>query len=134
MKLRLLLIFICGITFSSFAQDTYTLRTKLAYCKSEAERLEAELARYKGLLELQSQDVLDLKNQLIKLQDQIVILEEEKRQLKEVSVNMLLLAQRFEQDGNLDAALKMYKLLIKVYPTSLEAASSRIKLSELKPK
>ena len=135
MRVFCLIITFLGSIYCSYAQsDVYNLQTKLAYCKSEAERLEVKVARYGDLMEMQNKEILAHKEQIIELKDQTVRLEEEKKKLEQVSLNMLELAQRFEEDGNLEAALKMYKLLISTYPTSLEATSSRIKVSELKPK
>lgn len=135
MRFVLLIITFLGSIYCSLGQtDVYNLQTKLAYCKSEAERLEAKVTRYSDLMDMQNKEILTLKEQIIELKDQIVRLEEEKKRLEEVALNMLYLAQRFEEDGNLEAALKMYKLLISTYPTSLQATASRIKVSELQPK
>lgn len=135
MRFVLLIMMVVGLVWSSYGQsEIHNLRTKVAYCKSEAERLEAKLARYTDLMDMQNKEILELKQKMLGLKDEISQLEEEKARLEEVSLNMLYLAQRFEQDGNLEAALKMYKLLIKTYPSSLEATSSRIKISELQPK
>lgn len=135
MRFVLLIMMFLGITYCSFGQSqVHNLQTKLAYCKSEAERLEAKVTRYSDLMDMQNKEIIQLKEQIMELRDKVVRIEEEKKRLEEVALNMLYLAQRFEEDGNLEAALKMYKLLISTYPTSLEATSSRIKVSELQPK
>ncbi len=132
MRFVVLIIMFVGVVWKSQGQD-YNLRTKLAYCGSEVDRLEVQLARYTDLMGMQNKEVLALKQKMSELKDEIAFLEEENAKLKEVALNMYYLAQRFEEDNNLKAAVKMYKLLIKTYPTSLQATSSRIKVTELQP-
>lgn len=133
MRCVLLIALFLGMSWSSFGQNG-NLKTKLSYCKSEAERLEAKVIRYGDLMDMQNKEILELKKEMSALRSKNEHLEEEKAELEQVALNMFYLAQRFEEDGNFQAAVKMYKLLIKTYPTSLEATSSRIKVSELKPK
>ena len=67
---------IVGMVWKSYGQD-YNLRTKLSYCKSEVERLEVQLSRYTDLMELQNKEVLILKQNMMRLNDEIAQLKEE---------------------------------------------------------
>lgn len=116
-----------------FAQDSRsTLNSKIDFCNREVKQLEVELAKYKHLLDLQNTDIQDLKIRISELQQEIKVSEQENSDLRAISVVILNLARKFEKEGNYQSALEVYKLLIKTYPTSLEAASGKLKMDDLK--
>ncbi len=119
------------IFFNISAQSDKYLKSKLNYCKTEVEQLEQKVSKYENLLALQTKEVQELK---VKIQDkdmEIEQLERDKLKMIEVAVNMLNLALKFEQEGKYKEAMEVYKILIKSYPTTLEAAASRIKVTDL---
>lgn len=113
-------------------QTSDNLKSQIGYCKTENERLENELKKLKGLLDLQTADVQGLK-QKIQDKDQIIVeLQIEKYELQEAAVNFINLALKFEKEGDYESAMEVYKVLIKSFPSSLEAASSRIQVEDLR--
>ena len=115
-----------------FGQTSDNLKSQIGYCKTENERLENELKKLKGLLDLQTIDVRGLK-QKIQDKDQVIVeLQIDKYELQEAAVNFINLALKFEKEGDYEAAMEVYKVLIKSFPSSLEAASSRIQVEDLR--
>ena len=123
------LLFLC----SGMAQDSRsTLNSKIDFCNREVKELETELSKYEHLLDLQNSDIQDLKMRISGLQQEIKVSEQENSDLRAISVVILNLARKFEKEGNYQSALEVYKLLIKTYPTSLEAASGKLKMDDLR--
>ena len=70
-----LLIFILFFTgMVSFAQT----RSQLNFCRSEVGKLEKEVDKYKGFLEIQNDDLLALKLRIVDLNREVKILNHEK--------------------------------------------------------
>ncbi len=81
---------------------------------------------------MQTLEVQELKT-IIQDKDAVIVqLQIEKYELQQVAVNMINVALKFEKDGNYEAAMEVYKVLIKSFPNSLEAASSRIQIEDLR--
>lgn len=106
--------------------------SQLNYCKSEVEQLEKKIENLNKLMLAQSTEVFELKKQIIELRKVNKLTSQENEALKEVSVNMINIAIKFEQQAKYEEALQIYKLLIKSYPTSLEAAASRVQIEDLR--
>ncbi len=129
---KFLLSAILLVSVPILGQTSDNLKSQIGYCKSENERLENELKKLKGLLDLQTTDVQGLK-QKIQDKDQIIVeLQIEKYELQEAAVNFINLALKFEKEGDYESAMEVYKVLIKSFPSSLEAASSRIQIEDLR--
>ena len=129
---KFLLSAILLVSVPILGQTSDNLKSQIGYCKTENERLENELKKLKGLLDLQTADVQGLK-QKIQDKDQIIVeLQIEKYELQEAAVNFINLALKFEKEGGYESAMEVYKVLIKSFPSSLEAASSRIQVEDLR--
>ena len=113
------------------AQTDKYLRSKLDYCKVEVASLEKKVVKYENLLNLQTKNVQGLKVSIQEKNTEIERLEREKQKLVDVAINMINLALKLEQEGNFQAAMEVYKILIKSYPKTLEASASRIKVVDL---
>ncbi len=128
----LLIVASIFLSFEVWGQTQAQLKSQVQYCKSETERLESELEKHKGLLAMQTLEVQELKT-IIQDKDAVIVqLQIEKYELQQVAVNMINVALKFEKDGNYEAAMEVYKVLIKSFPNSLEAASSRIQIEDLR--
>lgn len=128
----LLIVASIFLSFEVLGQTQAQLKSQIQYCKSETERLESELEKHKGLLAMQTLEVQELKT-IIQDKDAVIVqLQIEKYELQQVAVNMINVALKFEKDGNYEAAMEVYKVLIKSFPNSLEAASSRIQIEDLR--
>lgn len=128
----LLIVASIFLSFEVLGQTQAQLKSQVQYCKSETERLESELEKHKGLLAMQTLEVQELKT-IIQDKDAVIVqLQIEKYELQQVAVNMINVALKFEKDGNYEAAMEVYKVLIKSFPNSLEAASSRIQIEDLR--
>ncbi len=129
---KFLLSTILFVSVQLLGQSSDNLKSQIGYCKTENERLENDLKKLKGLLDLQTIDVQSLK-QKIQDKDQVIIeLQIDKYELQETAVNFINLALKFEKEGDYEAAMEVYKVLIKSFPSSLEAASSRIQVEDLR--
>jgi TolA-binding protein len=115
----------------AFGQSDKYLQSKLDYCKVETVQLESKVKKYENLLSLQTKEVQGLKISIQEKNVEIDQLQREKKKLVDVAVNMINLALKLETEGNYQAAMEVYKILIKSYPKSLEASASRIKVIDL---
>ncbi len=127
----LLLLVVSAKVHAQNNDSRSVLISKLNYCSQEVEELEGKVQKYKQFLDLQTKEVQHLKQQLLEKEEEKTKVEIEKKELVEISLDILELAKKFERSGQPEAALEVYKLLIKVYPSSLEAASSRLKVDEI---
>jgi TolA-binding protein len=127
----LLFTFVFFTGLLSYAQSDQYLKSKLAYCNVEVNDLEDLVSKYKNLLDLQTKEVQGLKTRIQDKNAEIEQLKREKQDLIDIAVNMVNLALKLEQQGNYQAAMEVYKILIKSYPQSLEASASRIKVQDL---
>ena len=127
------ILFICFLTFvfRVNAQSDKYLRSKLDYCKVETYQLEKKVNKYEDLLNLQTKDVQGLKVKIQEKNVEIDQLKRDKQKLVDVAINMINLALNLEREGNYQAAMEVYKILIKSYPKTLEASASRIKVIDL---
>ena len=131
LKFRIALFFL--VTFNGYLSIGQTNeQSKIDYCKEENAKLEADLQKHKGLLNLQTEEVQSLKLTIQENEITIVKLKQEIYDSNQVSVNMLNVALKLEKQGNYQAALEIYKVLIRSYPNSLEAAASRIQIIDLR--
>lgn len=133
-KFVLYVIISFGFTFFNYAQSTSELRSQLKFCKQESGKFEKDLATYKSLLEIQGEQILELK---IKIQDQeskIKNLTAENNNLDEVSIKLLELGMEYEADGKHKEAIQIYKLLMRSYPHSMDSISAKMKIIELQKK
>lgn len=127
--LMLLSVLILGVTSLS-AQTA----SQLNYCRLEVKKLEKEVDKYKGLLKIQNQDLMQLKLKIVDSNTKIKLLNHEKKELNKLSDQLMDLALKYEDRGNYREAMDIYRMLIKNFPTSLDAAASKIKVSDLKNK
>lgn len=125
----LLSVLILGVTSLS-AQTA----SQLNYCRLEVQKLEKDVDKYKGLLKIQNQDLMQLKLKIVDLNTEIKLLNHEKKELNKLSDQLMDLALKYEVRGNYREAMDIYRMLIKNFPTSLDAAASKIKVSDLKNK
>ena len=130
MKLFLLLTFIGSMITTTIEAQSYN-QSKLDFCKKEVGLLEKKVAKYRKLLDLQSEELIEVKTQMSEMKDEIKKLESENYELKAISVSLLDLALQFEKKEEYINAINIYKFLIKEYPTSLEAVSSRIRVDDM---
>jgi tetratricopeptide (TPR) repeat protein len=93
--------------------------------------LEKKVNKYEDLLNLQTKDVQGLKVKIQEKNVEIDQLKRDKQKLVDVAINMINLALNLEREGNYQAAMEVYKILIKSYPKTLEASASRIKVIDL---
>ena len=133
MKISKLIIALAfGISsFAINAQSNSTLKSQLAFCKQESAQLESNLTKHKQLLEIQGGQIKELK---VKVQDQeieIKNLKYENEHLQTVALGLLDLGMSYEEDGKTKEAIEIYKLLIKSYPTTLEAVASKLRIIDL---
>ena len=119
-------------SYYSFSQQH--LKNQVDYCKYEVENLEAEVAKLKGLLEVQNTDIMQLKSMIIDKEKEIDELNKRIDKLNAVSLDLMNLAIQYETMGDYRKALEVYKLLIQNYPNSLETAASRLKIREMTKK
>ena len=127
MKLILTLFSLLIIIFNTNAQDS-----RLEYCKHEVGQLEKKVETLNKLMLSQSTEVFELKKEIIVLRQKNQVLDQQNAQLNDVAINMINIAIKFEQEKKYTEAMEIYKLLIKSYPSSLEAASSRIQIKDLR--
>lgn len=128
-------IIVCLLLFFTSIQITKGqshLKEQVAYCKHEVELLEAEVKKLKGLLQTQNKELMDLKMQIIAKGDEVDALQKQNDDLQMISVSLLNLGIKYEEEGDFRKSIEIYKLLIKNYPRSLEAAASRLKVHEIK--
>ena len=132
---KLIIALALGISsFAINAQSNTTLKSQLAFCKQESAQLDLNLTKYKDLLEIQGEQIKELK---IKVQDQeieIKNLKYENEHLQTVAIGLLDLGIAYEEEGNSKAAVEIYRLLIKSYPTTLEAVASKLKIIDINKK
>ena len=133
-KFILSLIISIGFTFSSYSQTTSELRSQLKYCKQESGKFETDLATYKGLLEIQGTQILELKTKIQEQESKIKNLTAENQNLEEVSIKLLELGMEYEAAGKHVEAIQIYKLLMRSYPHSMDSISAKMKIIELKKK
>ena len=120
------------LTFLFIGKTHAQTKSQVEFCKTEVEQLERKVDNLNKLMQAQSTEVFDLKKKIIELRQENQNLEEENKQLNEVAINMLNIAIKFEQQDKIEEALEVYKLLIKSYPSSLEAVASRIQIKDLR--
>lgn len=106
-------------------------QSQLDYCRSEVANLEKEIGKYKTLLEIQNKNLLELKLRIVDLNRDIKVLNHEKNELNTVSEDLMELALKYESRGNYREAMDIYRMLIKKFPKSLDAAASKIKVVDL---
>lgn len=116
------------------AQTNATLRSQLEFCKTESAKIESDLTRYKELLEIQGKQITELKYEIQNKESKIKNLESENTELKNATLSLYALGEQFEANGEHKAALQVYKLLIRSYPTSLEAVSSKMNIRSIAQK
>ncbi len=126
------MLLLLGGSFYSFSQSH--LKHQVDYCKTEVENLEGEVKKLKGLLEVQNNDIMQLKSMIINKEKEIDALNERIDKLNDVSLDLMNLAINYESMGDYRKALEVYKLLIQNYPNSLETAASRLKIREMTKK
>jgi len=117
-----------------FSQTNSELKSQLEYCKEESQTLEADLDKYKKLLEIQGEEIAQLKTTLQEKESEIQNLKDENQELKMAAESLLELGIKFEEEGKYEEALEIYKLLMKSYPSSIEALSSKLKIIDIKNK
>jgi len=130
MKKYLLIFTLSLMGFASFAQT----QSQLNFCRLEAEKLEKEVDKYKELLEIQNEDLMQLKLRIVDLNRDIKVLNHEKKELNRVSESLMDLALKYEGREKFREAMDIYRILIKTFPTTLDAAASKIKVVDLKEK
>ena len=126
---KCLLIFV--LSFFGLVSIAQT-QSQLNFCRFEVEKLENEVEKYKGLLEIQNKDLMQLKLRIVDLNREIKILNYEKKELNRVSEALMDLALKYETREKYREAMDIYRILIKTFPTSLDAAASKIKVVDLK--
>jgi TolA-binding protein len=128
----LIFVLLCSYFLEGVSQTNSILKSKVEFCASEVERLEGKVEKYEGLLDTQNKLVIELKQEIMSLRDDKKQLEYDKSELLSISVSLLHLAMKFEEEGKYEEAMQLYKLLIKSYPSSLEASASRLKVQDIK--
>ena len=118
------------LTNYMFGQSDKYLKSKLKYCNVEIEQLEDQVVKYESLLGLQNKEVQGIKESIQRKEREIEVLKIENYELQQIAVNMINVALKLEKMGNTEGALEVYKVLIKSYPNSLEAAASRIRIED----
>lgn len=119
---------------SLYAQSYNTLKSQLDFCKTESEKIESDLLRYKELLEIQGKEITSLKYEIQDKESTIKNLESENKELKNAALSLYSLGEDFESQGKLKEALQVYKLLIRSYPASLQAVSSKMNIKNIAQK
>ena len=113
-----------------FSQSDQYLKSKLSYCVQEGVQLEEKIKKYENLLNLQTKELQGVKRVLQEKEQHIEELKLENHELQQVAVNIVNVALKLEKEGDLKGATEVYKVLIKSYPSSLEAAASRIRIKD----
>ena len=121
-------------SLSVFSQSVGDLKSQLKFCKQESGKFEKDLATYKSLLEIQGDQILELKIQLQDQESEIKNLEAQNKSLEAVSLSLLELGMGYEEDGKTEEAIEIYKLLMRNYPHSMDSISAKMKIIELKKK
>ena len=135
MKKNIVLGFtLLGCVFSGFSQSAEILKTQLDFCKKEGAKLEKSLDSYKQLLEIQGGQIMELKTTIQEQESEIKNLKTLNDRLESVSIELLELGHTYEDMGNFEEAIQIYKLLMRNYPSSMEAIASRLRVIELKKK
>lgn len=116
------------------AQSAETLKHQLEFCKKESAKNESTIETYKTLLEIQGKQISDLKITVQAQEIEINNLKSENEKLQTVALDLLELGNTYEEMGKFQEAISIYKLLIKSYPSSMEAIASKLKVIELKKK
>lgn len=127
------LLFLGFIQFVT-AQSAETLKHQLDFCKKESAKNESTIETYKTLLEIQGKQISDLKVTVQAQEIEINNLKSENEKLQTVALDLLDLGNTYEEMGKFQEAISIYKLLIKSYPSSMEAIASKLKVIELKKK
>ena len=131
---HILLVILSIGYFSVFSQSVSDLKSQLKFCKQESGKFESDLATYKSLLEIQGDQILELKLQLQEQESQIKNLEAKNENLEAISIDLLELGMGYEENGKTEEAIEIYKLLMRSYPHSMDAISARMKIIDLKKK
>jgi tetratricopeptide (TPR) repeat protein len=135
MKKIIILSFVFLACVSSvFSQSADILKTQLDYCKKESAKFEKNLDSYKQLLEIQGGQIMELKTTIQDQESEIKNLKSLNERLESVSIELLELGHSYEEMGNFEEAIQIYKLLMRNYPSSMEAIASRLRVIELKKK
>ena len=128
---KVLGIIAIGASSTLFSQTTANLKSQLAYCKSESNKFETDLAKYKDLLEIQGGQITELKLKIQDQENQIKNLTDENKELKNAALSLLQLGIDFEEEGKYKEAIEIYKLLIRSYPSSIQAVSSKLNIKSI---
>ena len=130
MKKYLLIFTLILLGLTSVAQ----MQSQLNFCRLEAAKLEKEVDKYKELLEIQNEDLMQLKLRIVDLNRDIKVLNHEKKELNRVSEALMDLALKYEERAKYREAMDIYRILIKTFPATLDAAASKIKVVDLRNK
>ena len=133
-KIALFITFTFGFITINFSQSMGDLKSQLKYCKQESGKFERDLTTYKSLLEIQGEQILELKLQIQDQKSTIKNLQAENESLEAISLSLLELGMGYEENGKTEEAIEIYKLLMRSYPHSMDAISARMKIIDLKKK
>ncbi len=131
--LLLPIIFFANLAFS-FGQSSENLRTQLEYCKKESAKSESNVDTYKKLLEIQGSQIMELKTKNQNLETEIANLKIANAKLESVSLELVELGTKYEELGKFQEAIEVYKLLIRSFPSSMQAIASKLRVIDLKKK
>ena len=133
-KLALFIALTISFITVNFSQSVGDLKSQLKFCKHESDKFESDLATYKSLLEIQGDQIMELKLRIQDQESEIKNLEAENANLEAVSIRLLELGMRYEEEGKAEEAIEIYKLLMRNYPHSMDSISAKMKIIELKNK
>ncbi len=117
-----------------YSQNISNLKSQLSYCKQESAKFEKDLNSYKGYLEIQGSQIRELKETIQNQESEIRNLKAKNEQLEGVSITILELGIKYEEQGKTEEAIEVYKLLMRNFPHSMDAISARMKIIEMKRK
>ncbi len=131
--LLLPIIFFANLALS-FGQSSENLRTQLEYCKKESAKFESNVDTYKKLLEIQGSQIMELKTKNQNLETEIANLKIANAKLESVSLELVELGTKYEELGKFQEAIEVYKLLIRSFPSSMQAIASKLRVLDIKKK
>ncbi len=121
-------LLLCGLMGAAWAAQAQTeqeiLESKLNYCRYENEQLESKVGSLSHLNSLQMAEILRLKHQYNSLDREINALEVQVIRMKGAAGDLLSLATQLEKEKEPEAAIRVCRTIVKVYPGTLEAESA----------
>jgi TolA-binding protein len=121
-----------SLCFFTLAQTTKAdLNNQISFCRQEVSKLETQVNKYEGLMEVQHAEVKSLKDTILIRDSKIHHLESKIVDLESAAVILLDVARSLEEQDKELEALKIYKLIKEIYPGTLDSSSATFRIRKI---